>query len=1563
MSQFVSYDVSFLQVRQFEPGTLVASRYELGECLGHGGAAHVFESIDQLDGRPVIIKLAVGDTHQEVLSREFGRLRGLSHPRLTRVLDFGEWPAAGCSYYTSETTAGVTLAQWAEKRPWSDVVSALEDALTALTYLHQEGIRHGDFTPNNVVVNDAGRGTLIDLGCSDALAARTPGQMSGTPGYLAPELSRDPDQRSDIFAVGQTLHVLGQRLALPSSVQKLADRCRSTLATDRPPSVDSVLAMLSGSRIVVPSLVPRALVGREDAVADHDVLLSNLGVSAAQRVMWLYGPAGIGRTRLFRELVWRSQTRVRVLEVSANAVDPFVVLRRTAGISGNTVHAMLELAERLAGESTLLVVDDVHQLAAGERKLLVALVRTIPSLPALGLLATSREAPPEDLSCITRALSPLPEAAVAEWLAPMRIPRAVVSRIVSHSGGVPAAIERVALACAHGRAIPERMVEVGASTSEPLDVRELSPSQQRAFAVVAFALTPPSHDELSALAVAPESIELLVGRGLVRRDHDRVALASGLSADAVSSALPASVVVAAHRDWAARTSDGHSIVHLSRAGELDEVVRRWQALPQHVDTRGRTQAAAAIASHRIPPTMAIQVAKQLIAAGEPKAGLDAAKAASRHAPDSESTQGALCAVIGECHMVLGAHEQADASLRRSWELAPNAHVAMMLSLLLIRGGRFAQARAIAESGLELPASLSIQLELRINCTFALAYIGRTHEAAELARRVQSELETMPTDPHLRRVRARCLGALGLVRRRQGKLAQASAAQERAYAIAVEAGFDDLAISMAGNAGVAAHQLGEWQQALALYQHGYRVAVSTGATSPAARQRFNMGSLLHEIGDAELARTHLEAARVAASRADLPFLVGASTLELATIARESGDMTSAARLLVQARKVLSGLQSARELIAVDIEDGHQALAAKRSADADKAFSRALQVAERCHATDLQVRATLGACEVLLAREQGAVALRRLEAAHERATADGEKPLLAELARMLARASRAVGAERLAQTHDDRARVLYERLAANLPPDRVAVYRERYGLTTRAEGTRDIGRTSPPAWHALVRLNRRLAEAPTMEALLQEALDAAIDLCGGERGFLLLRDPSARDIRVEVARNLDKDEIDGPHLKFSRSIAYAVLDANEPVVTSDARQDERFTEQMSVHAMRLKSVICAPIRVASVAEGVIYIDNRFQRGGFDDRDLERLVALADQAAIALRQARLIRQLETRGQELEAEREQVARLLAERDREIEDLTEKLGSQGVARRHEFDEIIGTSAAIRGVLDVLDRVVELDATVLIRGESGTGKELVARAVHDKSKRCDGPFVAINCGALPANLLEAELFGYERGAFTGADQAREGLLASASGGTVFLDELGEMPLAMQVKLLRVLQERQVRRLGGRTTLPIDVRIVCATNRDLTRDIAAGRFRQDLYFRVAVVDVVLPPLRERVGDIPLLVDALLKRVAARLDTPMPRVSAPAMSQLSRARWPGNVRELENVLTRATIVCDGVIQERHLELGTDEPRRKRLTKSQLVHALNAESRNATRAAHRLGVSRATLYRHMKRFAIRR
>ena len=523
-------------------------------------------------------------------------------------------------------------------------------------------------------------------------------------------------------------------------------------------------------------------------------------------------------------------------------------------------------------------------------------------------------------------------------------------------------------------------------------------------------------------------------------------------------------------------------------------------------------------------------------------------------------------------------------------------------------------------------------------------------------------------------------------------------------------------------------------------------------------------------------------------------------------------------------------------------------------------------------------------------------------------------------------------------------------------------------------------------SLVEMNRRLADVTDLEQALEITVDTMIALVDAERGFVLLR----RDERfsVVVARNLDGDAIRRSKAKVSRSIADLVLESGEPIVLDDAGEDEYFSTRESVMALRVRSIACLPLVGQQGVVGAIYLDNRFQPGLFTERVVGILDIFARQAALAIENELLQERNREMVDELVNSKQEVERLNKRLQEEIkvqkavlDETREELGrrQEALEERFHFGQIVGQSRPIRAMFEAMARVARTDVPVLVLGESGTGKELVARALHYNGPRTSAPFVAVNCAALPDNLLESELFGHEKGAFTGAVVQRKGLFTAADGGSLFMDEVGDMSHAMQTKLLRALQEGEFVPVGAEEAVSADVRVIAATNRDLEAMIKEGSFREDLYYRLNVVRIVVPPLRRRTEDIPLLVDCFLATYSERhcLDVPV-RIADDALKALMLHSWPGNVRELQSTVWTAAVFAEnnvitlGSLESRPEVLEpvrgvTDTPAAldtinlRDLEQRSIREALRQTGGNKAQAARLLGISRRALYNKIEAFGI--
>jgi transcriptional regulator with GAF, ATPase, and Fis domain len=510
---------------------------------------------------------------------------------------------------------------------------------------------------------------------------------------------------------------------------------------------------------------------------------------------------------------------------------------------------------------------------------------------------------------------------------------------------------------------------------------------------------------------------------------------------------------------------------------------------------------------------------------------------------------------------------------------------------------------------------------------------------------------------------------------------------------------------------------------------------------------------------------------------------------------------------------------------------------------------------------------------------------------------------------------------------------------LSPDD-SMYFRRENLPPTGVGAPEVARNL----NTLLRFSTLISSITTIDELQQRLLTAIADIVPADCAAFLHVGPDESEV-VSVC-GWDQETGFGARVPASTTVVNQVVATRSAVLAKGLVTDGPFSAVESLVKSRTRSVLCVPVQSAGTLFGLIYLATSDPDHQFDEDHLQLTTALSSVAAVAVRNARQIEFLRGENQRLQEE--------------------------INLNH---NMVGESSAMRHVYQVIAKVAQSDSTVLITGESGTGKELVARAIHQNSPRSQKPFVAINCAAIPDTLLESELFGTEKGAYTGASQ-RKGKLEMAEGGTVLLDEMGELPMSVQAKLLRVLQERKFERLGGTRPIPVNVRWLAATNRDLREAVKARMFREDLYFRLQVITVRMPSLRERREDIPLLAGYFALRYSKTCGRPVKGISPEARARLIHYDWPGNVRELENTIERAIVFGSGdyvlpedlneELFEKELPAEVNTPfyhdavkqAKQRIVRS----ALERSGGNVTEAARELGIHPNNLHRLIRNLEVR-
>jgi Nif-specific regulatory protein/two-component system response regulator HydG len=485
--------------------------------------------------------------------------------------------------------------------------------------------------------------------------------------------------------------------------------------------------------------------------------------------------------------------------------------------------------------------------------------------------------------------------------------------------------------------------------------------------------------------------------------------------------------------------------------------------------------------------------------------------------------------------------------------------------------------------------------------------------------------------------------------------------------------------------------------------------------------------------------------------------------------------------------------------------------------------------------------------------------------------------------------------------------------------------------------------------LYRVSRALLKEGEYGELLSGLLDALIEGLGADRGFVVVREGG--EFRATAARNFRSEALSRTEEAVSRSIARSVMESGRALLIGDASMTEPYSKQPSIQQLSLRSVLCAPLVASDEAFALIYLENREVTNCFTEEQRDLLDEVCALAAPRLRAAVAMSEAQRRAEALEYAHGQ-----------------------------SDGILTADPAMARVLQTVHQIATTDLPVLIEGETGTGKELIARALYRHSKRVKGPFVALNCGAIPATLIGSELFGFVQGAFTGANRDRVGFIGAAHRGTLFLDEIGDLPLDLQPHLLRVLQSGEFTRLGNSRTEQVDVRFIAATNRDLESEVKAGRFRADLFFRLSAITLRLPPLRERPHDIRLLAEHFVRAAATRFGRPVPRLTEDCLSALSAYSFPGNVRELESEMARlaalaaADVPCGAdFLNERVRNRGNGQSAGsspvapvapmslQEMEKQLILSVLEHTGGNRTRAAEILGISREGLRTKLQRLQI--
>lgn len=1554
--------------------------------LGRGAQGSVWEALDQRrDGAVCALKFSArSDARVELES-----LARVEHPALARVLDVG--PFDGGLFVALERVVGQPLDKLVGAPA---VVRAVFSVAEALAAVHDSGLVHGDIKPANILANND-RAWLVDFGLAGSDTRSAASSVAGSLAFMAPEtLVGERTSATDLYALGVSAawalcrtHPLvddpHDRNALLEALARQAP-VRALLRDKLPePCRDAILALLSAqpsargtartllarlardagawlspaqrARAASADLARRAiapLVGRDLELergreALGRALLDQEGVGVV-----ITGPDGSGRARLAAEIIRATK-----------------VLFAARG-------ALCEVVDELTVESerpTIVRLIDAPVERVRAALAAIARLRRFATLAQpVALLATTAPAQDEDdrsaleKSAVVLALGPVPRAELRSLLVAIsgRNPtESALAAFVERSDAMPGRFARLVSALDPAEAATATAADVSAAFARLGDpsslVSTLDETAIEAFERLVLAGAPLP---IGALSSDPESARrsaaALARMGLVRTADGAASLLASVDERSIR---PERRKLISSRLW--RSLDEHRVfdeairARVARAdGRLEEAFALASRAGYDRSRSAKDRASVLSVAHEIAPgdrRIALTLGRLYTWLG------DSALAEKTLEQLSEDPEVLLAKI--DVLRSRGATEDAHArlvALEAKRDRSSLVAVAALRARELLESGRVAEARESLDA--HAPSAETEEM-LALRWIEVRAYLAVVEGQAERAqcwlREAESRLTVLDDD----RVRARFASLEGMALQARGALHDARERYARAWTLAQSTGDARAAATYAVNLGAAEWQVGALGEARSWLERGVRALAAFGTAFELARALANLAMLEAFIGERGRAiDLATRAERAALDSRDPVVALGAAIVQAECTS--SGAALAEALCSLAERELREGREeSAREtyaraaLVAASAHDHETLSRCVRAVDGSQSALGALALFAAAIETDSsEVRSRYDRARALVASDPAP---------------EHELALLSWAAR-----SPALGAA-VASGARASLEAKLDALARSLPTESAALFRDAH--SSLARGTFVVSdpepalRSSTVRWKRLAEIARELNSEHRLRPLLERIMDAIVELTGATRGFLLLAGPDAT-LRVRSARNLGRRDLGDDEGSPSRSIAERVARTGEAILTVDAASDGSLSTFESVTAMQLRSVLAVPLMIKGVSCGTVYVDDRFRSGAFGEGALEVAREFADVAALAIHNARNGARL----RRALRKSERLARALAKRV-ESQSVELEATRRALVTEHEprgkYEAIIGRGAAMRKTLALCDRVASTAVPVLLLGESGTGKELIARAIHQNSPRVKKPFVAVNCAAIAETLLESELFGHLRGAFTGADRARQGLFEVADGGTLFLDEVGEMSAGMQAKLLRVLQDGEVRPIGGTLSRKVDVRVIAATLRDLPKLVEKGLFREDLYYRLAVLTVHTPSLRERREDIPVLVQHFLTK-HGRADV---KIDRRAMARLVDYPWPGNVRQLENEVLRAALLCDGTLRESDLDpkllerdVDPDAPARSPLDlrsavedlERKLVEKALRECRgNQTKASKALGLSRFGLQKMLKRLKL--
>ncbi|MBI2083932.1 MAG: sigma 54-interacting transcriptional regulator [Deltaproteobacteria bacterium] len=1652
-----------------------AGVYHLIRKIGEGEFGAVWLATEADSKRDIALKfLKLEGLRHDLIERfkqEFSILAALRHPHLAKVFDFGFSEEDQQYFFTSEYFPGqdLFLATPEPTTPMTEEI--LVQILSALDYIHSQGVIHFDIKTQNVLATfQKGHPLikLVDFGLASRLNHESRSQ-AGTLAYMAPEiLSRSSkiDHRADLYSLGILLlrvlnrdwpfdihdshkimqwHLKGDLSQIhwkdplpPKHLQELILKLIAKNPSDRFSNARVVLNFLNlatgkkylSTEKTLSRSIPKEgpLIEREEIMGEIQSHFRSCFFSATAKplssVILISGEQGIGKSRILEETKlfiqpheiptyeltcdWNIPTWPRLAQLLNLSEEEIPAVEEPLSIAGEEStegwlplrHAH-HLMERARTAPFCLLLDDLHK-AEPEMKETLSIVMTKSKLerkegrgsPFL-ILATS-----QDSGGIR--LPRLSEQGISQYcshlLGQQEKIREVAHLLKQYSGGLPLLVveglQFLAPDFFEGKKLDEILPPPQFSLLYRDRLEMLSGQEREAIQIAALLFRPSSEKEFSEILHLSEKetgpiFEKMVRSGLIRKEMGPSKISYELSSQALALEMIKTIEpekkkglhqkIALGLEKQSEKSIEELAYHFASGGEKEKAQRLYEEAARELKEKGlisqaveclkRASSLCEEESSRAD-TLRFQLVRLLALSGSFREAQEKAKKLPKNSSvEQEEIKGWLAFKLRRFSEAQASYESALNLLPPS----PSLKKVLLYNALAnvdLQTGDVDGAIRLFKNSLKLEKDLPHEEQSQIhnnNLGLALSLHGQTDEAIRFAedRLLRVQGRSTPEAIHL-------LNNLGFVLLGSSRYGEAIEKLRRALELSEKTGAHHLLFTILGNLTTAYLKENRYPESLSILQKMVSYQERLGTTRDIAFNWLRQGSVYLTLGMKEISAECFSKGKELADENQDQSLQGWILLMQGYWEREFGSSSSAEKVLNEARSLAQKSELPDLLLWIeyaladlDYENGEitscekriKTIEQKKPPSHDEEFLARIEL--------LKAKLDPSLCEPL----------ERFCQQH------GFREILWELYHTWGLHKKKEGSLEQAASLMKKGIDIIESIVQLLPEEYRDRYRQQQSRKKLEQDWKEVSAMAQEQFLSrLLEVNKKMVSEHDPQRLLEFIMDTAIELSGAEEGFLLLPDGQG-GFEPKIARNIQKENLEA--IQFSQSVAKEVLRTGQALFSLNAFEDLKAFK--SVISLELKTVACVPLKAQNKVIGVIYLDTEKELPPLKREVLPVLEAFADQAAIALKNAWLFQERETYSQKLAEDLSDTKRVVEEQSQQIHELASMVSQKPRRTLFPYERIIGKSKKIEEVLKTLDKVTNTQVPIFIFGETGSGKELLARALHENSVRKAKSFVAINCSAFPETILESELFGYYKGAFTGADQDRKGLFEEANEGTLFLDEIGEMSLAMQAKLLRVIQEKEIMRVGGRTPIKINVRIVSASNKDLKKMVREGKFREDLYFRIAGMTLTLPPLRERKEDIPLLVKHFVEKIKKENRLPKNlKFSREAMNTLILYPWPGNIRELEQCLTNACLLAEGSeIKAEHIILQKDlyeKSGEDNLARSsQDVFLLNPEKKwedyereillktldlcggNKSEAARRLGLSRLTLHKKIKAYEI--